>query len=61
MKDKELKFEETEGSHTLGRTGEVRVRGKWRDATRLSCENKDRKHGRVLVCVLLGYQMYDSQ
>jgi hypothetical protein len=35
------------------------------DATRLSCENKDRKHGRVLVaslvCVLLEYQMYDSQ
>ena len=35
MKDKELKFEEIEGSHTLGGTGEghVQVRGKWRGYT----------------------------
>jgi hypothetical protein len=32
MKDKELKLEETEASHTIGGSGEGRdhVRGKWR-------------------------------
>jgi hypothetical protein len=32
MKDKELKFEETEASHTVGEVGEGRVQmiGKWR-------------------------------
>ena len=35
MKDKELKVEEIEVSHTLGGTGEGRVqgRGKWRGCT----------------------------
>ena len=35
MKDKEIRFEEIETSHTLGGTGEDRVqgRGKWRGFT----------------------------
>ena len=42
IKDKELKLEETEASHTLGGAGEdrVQVRGEGADATRL-CESKE--------------------
>ena len=41
MKDKDIKFEEIETSHTLGGSGERRVqgRGKWRGYTSYSVQN----------------------
>ena len=43
MKDKELKLEEIEASHTLGGAGEDRVqgRGKWRECTCYSTTEQD--------------------
>ena len=50
MKDKDLKLEETEASHTLGGRGEgrVQVRGKWRgcrcySAVRYTIGNRSRR------------------